>query len=111
MKNYYNYINESKEYEYEKIFLELAHLDELEIIFDFIKYEKNIYYFYNELSLFNLYKNLYKNSYFYINYSDIWKFFESKFRLNYDDIQLITKNLIERHFKLKDITTYDGNMF
>ena len=113
MKNYINYIKESKEDEYsnleienlqyEKLFLELAHLDELEIKFDFIEYENDLYYFYNKNVLFDQYK---KSGRFYINYDKIWSIFGSKFNLKYNDIQSITKKMVERHFKLKDITTW-----
>ena len=112
MKNFINYIenlqftncniNESKEDEYEKLFLELSHLNELEIKFDHIKYEDYIFYFYNENELFYQDK---KNDYIYINYNEIWLIFERKFDLIYGDIQVITKKIVEKHFKLKDITT------
>ena len=106
MKNFINYIKESKQ-EYEKLFLSLSHLDELEIKFDFIKYKKHIFYFYNETELFDQDK---KSRYFYINYDEIWSFFEKNFGLKYNDIQSITKELVERHFKLKDITTNIKNI-
>ena len=102
MKNFINYIKESKQDEYEKLFLELAHLDELDIKFDFIEYKNYIFYFYNETELFDQYK---KSRDFYINYNEIWSFFKTNYNLNYDDIKSITKDLVERHFKLKDITT------
>ena len=102
MKKYINYIKESKQDKYEKIFISLSHLDKLEIKFDFIRYKYYILYFYNESCLFQQDK---KNNYFFINYVKIWLIFEMKFSLDYDDIQSITKDLVERHFKLKDTTT------
>ena len=107
MKNFINYIKESKEDKYEKLFLKLSHLNELEIKFDFIEYKKLIFYFYNETELFDQDK---KSGWFYINDDKIWSVFKFKFSLNYDDIQSITKKAIEKHFKLKDITTMQVNL-
>jgi len=106
MKNFINYIKESKQDEYEKLFLELAHLDELDIKFDFIEYKNYIFYFYNETELFDQYK---KSRDFYINNNEIWSFFKTKYSLTYNDIQSITKDLVERHFKLKYITTFTSS--
>ena len=118
MKNFINYIKESKiswkkqvedrYIEYEKLFLELTHLDELEIKFDFIEYENYLFHFYNESELFLQDK---KNGWFYMNYTKIWSIFGSKYNLKYDDIQSITKDIVEKHFKLKDIITTFRNEF
>ena len=51
MKTFEQYnINDEKEME--ELFLEIAHLDELEIRFDFIKYNLDLFYFYNDEWLF-----------------------------------------------------------
>ena len=108
MKKYINYIKESKEDEYEKLFLELAHLDELEIKFDFIRYKIDLYYFYNNnINFFDISK---RDNIFYTNYDEIWKFFNNFFKKpkdvwnNKDEITLMLTPIVEKYFKLKDIT-------
>lgn len=59
MKKYIQFIKEMydiNEESFEKKFLELSHLDVLEIKIDFIVYPKDLYYFYNDHLLFNIYK-------------------------------------------------------
>ena len=46
MKRYINYIKESMEDDCEELFLDYAHLDDLEIKFNFIEYRSHIFYFY-----------------------------------------------------------------
>ena len=94
--------------QYDKLFIELSHLDELEIKFDFIEYEDYIHYFYNESMLFVQDK---KKGWFYMNYDKIWSIFKTKFKLNYGDIQSITKKIVEKHFKLNDITTVQHTIY
>ncbi|MCK9446880.1 hypothetical protein M0Q50_08535 [bacterium] len=92
--------------EKEKLFLELAHLDELEIKFDFIEYPKNIYYFYKDTWLFNQDK---KFNYFWINYDKIWIVFSSKFDINYKEIGYYMSDILEKHFKLNGYETISSN--
>ena len=86
MKNYTNYIKESLEEEYDILFLKLAHLDELEIKFNFIKHKKDIFYFYNDSCLF--FKTY--NQWFFINYN-IYSIF-------YNNIDIIS-SIIQKYFK------------
>jgi hypothetical protein len=52
-----------------------------------------------------LYKYNENNRYFWIDYDKIWSIFKSKFHLNYYEIKLLTKGMVEEHLNLKDITT------
>ena len=45
-----------------------------------------------------------KNGVVYISYNKIWSFLESFFGLKYEEIQSLTKEWVEEHYKL-DITT------
>lgn len=90
----------------EKLFLELAHLDELEIRFDFIEYKNSLYYFYKKNCLFDQNK---KRKIFWINYSKIWRVIEKKFDINDKETKDIMSSMVEKHFKLKKYsTTYKG---
>ena len=46
-----------------------------------------------------------KNGYVYISYDKIWSFMESFFGLNYKEIQTLTKEWVEEHYKLRVTTT------
>ena len=45
-----------------------------------------------------------KNEKFWVNYYKYWSIFESKFRLNYEEIQAITKVLVEEALK-REVST------
>ena len=49
-----------------------------------------------------------KNGYVYMSYDKIWSFLESFFGLEYEEIQDLTKQWVEEHYKL-DVTTTDNN--
>jgi len=99
MKKYINYINESTEDKYDKLFLELAHLNELRITFDLIELENTIYYIYNKKPLFDYSKN---GLVFYIDYDEIWLFFE-KIDSNDNIIDGILRPLIKKYLNI-DLT-------
>ena len=46
-----------------------------------------------------------KNGYVYISYDKIWSFMESFFGLEYEEIQDLTKEWVEEHYKLRVTTT------
>ena len=46
-----------------------------------------------------------KKGYVYISYNKIWSFLESFFGLKYEEIQDLTKEWVEEHYKLRVITT------
>ena len=94
--------------EKEELFLQLAHLDELEIKFDFIEYENIIFYFYKDKCLF--YQNK-KSKAFYIEYVKIWSVFEKKFSLNFKETKDFMVGAIDKHFKLKDYTPLKRKCF
>ena len=50
-----------------------------------------------------------KNNYVYINYDEIWSFLEKKFRLNYDDIQSLTKKWVDEVYNLRRALTIIGD--
>lgn len=100
MKTFGNFNNKQKQME--DFFIEVAHLDELEIKFDFIEYNGLfLYYYYNNVRLFDMTK---KFKYFHIN-SLIWKSFSSKFNLDYNNAQSILSSMIEKYFNLSGYKT------
>ncbi len=48
-----------------------------------------------------------KNDYVYVNYCEIWSFFESYFGMSYQQIQDLTKVWVEEHYKKEVATTLD----
>jgi hypothetical protein len=58
------------------------------------KKDDDILYNYNE-----------ENEHFWISYDKIWWIFETKYHLNYNEIRMLTKGMVEEHLNLKDITT------
>lgn len=100
-------INDMKTFEdfnnMEELFLGIAHLDDLEIKFDFIDYGADFFYYYNDSWLFKENK---KNEFFFINYDKIWSVFEKKYGLNYDEIDNFMTIMLDKYFKLKYNVTY-----
>jgi hypothetical protein len=47
-----------------------------------------------------------KNRVVFISYNKIWSFLESFFGLEYEEIQDLTKEWVEEHYKLDVITTF-----
>lgn len=45
-----------------------------------------------------------ENKYFWVDYSKIWVVFETKFGLNYNEIQAFIKYQVEKGIKIGDIT-------
>lgn len=85
--------------ELEKFFLEVAHLNELEIRFDFINFETYMFYFYNYKCFFHKMK---KTKIFYMDDYYIFSKFKSKFNINYRNFRLFTKKMIDKHLNLDD---------
>jgi len=68
--------------------------------------EKNPYYiFFMKDDKFIFYYNK-KNGYVGISYDKIWSFLESFFGLEYKEIQDLTKEWVEEHYKLGVTTTF-----
>lgn len=102
---YFNWKIEKPHYtkeEKENLFLELAHLDELEIKFDFIDYKTTLDYVYNDEILFIQSKRI---KIFVINYKDIWSVFTKRFNLTRGEIKEFTEDMIEKYFNLKGYRT------
>jgi len=113
MKTYHQYIselhseftiNESNEDDIEKQFIELSHINELEIKFDFDDWSDYLFYFYNKSEIFDNDKRL---KYFYIN-NKIWKHLENEFNLEYVELSYIMDKIIEKHFNLKDVSASEN---
>ena len=66
------------------------------------KFPNRIFYMEDGKLIFNYNR---KNSYCYINYEEIWSVLESVFQLGYEEIQAITKEWVEEHYKLGVTTT------
>ena len=47
-----------------------------------------------------------KNGYVYVNYEEIWSFFESFFGMEYEQIRDLTKVWVEESYNLRVTTTY-----
>ena len=69
------------------------------------KYPEYIFYKKGNEIIFDYNK---KNGRAYINYREIWSFFENYFSMNYTQIQGLTKEWVEEHFKLGATTTPDS---
>ena len=50
-----------------------------------------------------------KNGYVYVSYREIWKFFESYFSMDNQQIKDITKIWVEEHYKMGVTSTFRGN--
>ena len=74
---------------------------------DFGKYPNTIFWFDKNGEYFCDY-NL-KNDNFFFSHSNVWKVFESEFSLNYQEIRMFLNGQVEEHFKLRGVTTMDGN--
>lgn len=92
--NTINNIVKDKEYYFKEL------LNYLTIKEDKIKYPDYIFYFKDDRCYFE-YNT--KNNYFYVNYDKVWKVFETKYHMNYNDTQSFIKKLVEDHFKLRGI--------
>jgi len=51
-----------------------------------------------------------KNGYVYVSYREIWKFFESYFSMDNQQIKDITKIWVEEHYKMGVTTTLDSQI-
>jgi len=81
----------------------LKQFDNCKIKYDFEKYENKLFFFNEENRIVGDY-NL-KRHIFWMDYDKIWSIFESQFNLNYIDIKVLTRYLVETHFKLRCETT------
>ena len=70
--------------------------------FESEKYPNYIFYMREGKVIFDYIK---ENGEVYIDYTEIWSFFESFFDMNYEQIQGITKAWVEEHYKLRVTTT------
>ncbi|MCK9447043.1 hypothetical protein M0Q50_09355 [bacterium] len=101
MKKYNFYINESKEEDYEKIFLKYSHIDKLEIKFDFFEYDECLLFFYKNKYIFAIRYNDNKG-YFYMSCR-----FLSRFKINGSvSSNNILYDIVKKYFNLK-INIYD----
>ena len=73
--------------------------------FETNKYSDYIFYMKNGNVIFDYNK---KNDVVYINYDEVWSFFETFFGMEYQQIRDITKAWVEEHYKLRVTTTCGG---
>ena len=52
-----------------------------------------------------------KNGYVYVNYREIWKFFENYFSMDNQQIKGITKIWVEEHYKIEVTSTLINERF
>ncbi len=107
--------------EKEKLFLEL--IDGFEWKFYLNQYPKSLFGFKDDVCLFEIYnenglnqqKSIasyrfgfeqdFKNASFMFNHDMVWSVFESKFYMSYSETQSFMKNMVEKHFKMRVVTT------
>lgn len=92
--------------EVENLFLELAHLDELEIGFDFINNKYQLLYKYNNVYLFSHDK---PTKYLRIKYGEIWSSIEDIFNLTIEETTYHMNKMTEKYFNLYDYITINVN--
>ncbi|MCK9445687.1 hypothetical protein M0Q50_02215 [bacterium] len=95
----------------EKHFLALAHLDELEIKFEFIKYKDMLFYFYDYGFLFDISK---KSKIFNTSYLEICSVLEREYNMNIYDIRNFMTTMVDKYFKLKNykiLTSFPNRSF
>ena len=66
------------------------------------KYSDSIFFFNNNKCYFE-YNQKYR--YFWCDYDKVWSVFGTKYNMNYQQIQVFIKCLMEEHFKLRGLTT------
>jgi hypothetical protein len=72
------------------------------------KYPNHIFYMKDGVVIFNYNQ---KNGDCNVSYDEIWSFFESIFQLEYKEIQDITREWVEEHYKLEVTTTQKSISF
>ncbi|MCK9445703.1 hypothetical protein M0Q50_02295 [bacterium] len=92
----------------EETFLELSHLDKLEISFDFIDNDEWIFYFYKNREIFDQNKI---SKIFYINLYEIWSPIQKKFELDYQVTSDFMKDMIEKYFKINGYSVGEDDCF
>jgi len=107
--------------EKEKLFLEL--IEGFEWKYSAQKYTGSLFGFKGKEILFEIYNSkelnqqkmianyrfgseqYLKNTKFWIDYDKTWSVFESKFGMNYAEIQSFMNGMVEKHFKMRGVTT------
>ena len=89
-------------YPVESLFYQLT--KDLIIKIDKDKYPNWIFYFNQNDNCIFEYNT--KNGYFWCNYKLYWSIFYEKFGFNYNQVRDLTKDMVENHFNLKEITPF-----
>ncbi|MCK9445710.1 hypothetical protein M0Q50_02330 [bacterium] len=92
MKRFDQYIIQPKDY-----FLKITHLDDLVIGFDFIKYDNDMIYFYENKFFFIQNK---KTKIFVIN-EILWEDIQYKYGYCHDIMTYFITDLVEKYFNIK----------
>ena len=73
------------------------------------EYPDYIFLFKGDKILFDFYKiQDEKNGHFWCSYQHYWSVFENEYGLNYTEVQEFTKDMVEKHFKMKVLTPLGG---
>ena len=67
------------------------------------KYPNYIFFFKDNYCFFEYNQ---KNGTFWCNYDKVWLIFLTKYRMDYQQIQVSIKGQVEEHFKLRGLTTH-----
>lgn len=102
MKTFENYYNES--FEIEKSFLKFSNFYELEIKFNLIEYEEDMFYMYDNKCIFDQDK-VGRN--FWIN-KNILKKISTDMSLSYNDTIEMLYHTIEKYFNIEKYLITDG---
>ena len=78
----------------------LEFLDGSSIKIDFKKHIDHIFLVKDNKILFD---HDLENGYLWCNYELVWSVFEKEYSLDYDEIQLLIKNMMKRYFKLESL--------
>ena len=60
--------------------------------------------YYNVDGMGTVFEQDFENNYLWVSYSHIWEVFESRFSMNYSEIQLFIKSMVEETLEWKGLT-------
>lgn len=91
-------IENSQKITKEQRFLEL--FQGLEIKSDIEKYPDSVFFFRGDEFILEI-----KNSHLWVSYTKVWRVFKDEFHMNYSETKEFIKDMVEKHFKWKGLTT------
>jgi hypothetical protein len=93
-------LHQNEEKDYEIWFKEM--LTDLDVSRS-TKYSDTLVYNKNDVVLYNYNKKI---KWFYISYDKIWSVFDKKYHLNYTEVKILIKSMVEEYIDLNDVSTY-----